>query len=576
MPISLFDFQTIAVPAISKLTHTYDNVLCVSPGGSGKTVIISVISQLYVLKNTDKKVCVFVHRDELFNQTREKLLLEILYQELTLRGIVSQGIDANTDWINPNAKVYVIMVETFNRRAESENFLNHFKDVGLYFIDECHRTDFYKIFKYFTKTKDGKTVKRLGFTATPISADKKHPLKDYYQVMYEIAKVSQLQALNLEFPNMGVVPSVLYHLGKVDRGRLKMKGDEFDETSVSNEFSKDYQIENTIEAYQSYARGMKTLCFDADVDHSIKMMNALRDIGVDARHVNGGGRSKKYPNDAKRFGKKAWRRDCLEWLKYTQGACLNNVGILTTGFDEPSVENIIINSSMISLSLYIQKMVRGSRPFQYSDGTWKENYLALDMGCNASPKGGNFGDCNLDIDWEDFFNNPNNPNRNGVGGSKICPNCGQSNSVSARFCSGLKEDWLSQELTECGYIFSFSEKEEDLVPREMIRFFTTNISIKNIKRLAEDRGWSDGKVYYETLNQIANLAFKDMKLNELLDEVSLSLLFDIAISKIKELSKSTGRRRTIKDNVKRDLISALRKVGFIVKEETEQATKAMI
>lgn len=573
MPISLFDFQTKAVPNISDLIKVYDDVLCVSPGGSGKTVIISVVTQLYLLKYTDKKVCIFVHRDELFSQTREKLLLEIIYNELTLRGIMSQGIDADTDFINPNARVYVIMVETFNRRADSINFLKHFEKVGLYFVDEAHRTDFNKIFKYFTTTPDGKKVKRLGFTATPISADKKHPLKDFYQVMIEIAKVSELQELNKQFPDMGVVPSNLYHLGKVDRSRLKMKGQEFDEASVSFEFSKDYQIENTIEAYLSYGKGMKTLCFDSDVDHSIKMMNAFKDIGVDARHVNGGGKSKKYPNDAKRFGKKAWRRDCLEWLKHNPGACLNNVGILTTGFDEPSVESIIINSSMISLSLYIQKMVRGSRPFKYPDNTWKESYLALDMGNNASPSGGNFGDCNLDIDWQDFFDNPNKPNRNGVGGVKICPNCSQSNPISARFCSGFKEDWLSQELYECGYIFSFSEKEDDLIPRQMVKFFTTNISIKNIKKLVEDRGWTEGRAYYETLNQIANLAFKDMDLNENLDELSLSLLFEIAVSKIKELSKLSGKKRVMKENVKRDLIISLRKVGFLVAEEVINAIK---
>ena len=46
------------------------------------------------------------------------------------------------------------------------------------------------------------------------------------------------------------------------------------------------------------------------------------------------------------------RKDILHWFKHTPDAILTSVGILTTGFDEPTVETIILNRATKSLTLY--------------------------------------------------------------------------------------------------------------------------------------------------------------------------------------------------------------------------------
>jgi type I site-specific restriction endonuclease len=51
----------------------------------------------------------------------------------------------------------------------------------------------------------------------------------------------------------------------------------------------------------------------------------------------------------------------LQWLKETPDAIVTSVGILTTGFDEPTVECIILNRATRSLTLYHQMIGRGSR-----------------------------------------------------------------------------------------------------------------------------------------------------------------------------------------------------------------------
>lgn len=548
--IELFKFQDIAIPHISRLLAVHNSVLCVAPGGSGKTVIMSAISQRYVRTNKNNKICIFVHREELFNQTREKLLLEIICSDLKLNGIISQGINQDTTYIDPNIRVYVIMIETFFSRISSESFASFFKDIKLYFIDEAHRNDFIKIFEYFPNAK------RLGFTATPLSSKKKFPLKDYYEVMFEIAKISQLQLLNEENPMSGVVPNDLYHFSIVDLRKFKKSQDgEYNEKQISSEFSQTYQIDNTIKAYFTQGKGLKTLCFDADIDHSKKMVEAFRYHGVNARHVNGS------PKD--KYGKKSWRKDCLEWLRHTPDAVLNNVMLLGTGFDEKSVECVIPNRPIGLFSTWTQMLVRAARAYQYPDLHFKTSYKTLDCGNNACMTGGNHGDCNQDPDWQDYFDNPNKPSREGVGGMKACPECGAVNSVASVFCRGYKEDWLSGSLVECGYIFPQTQKEEDSIPREMIKFFNVNIDVKqNIKYFVNELGKSYGSVYYETLNQISNLANKTIE-SKYLDSIQLQYFIDLAVSKIKELGKVSGKR-THKESVKNDLIKYLQKYNFIV------------
>jgi len=534
-----FDYQEEAVPKIAELLNQFDSGLIVAPGGSGKSMMASLITYRILLKRQTGKVLFFTHRDELFNQIRERML------EF---GIVTQGINQETTYINPSSRVFIIMVETFNRRCELPAFLANFEDTFLYHCDEAHRSDFNKIFKHFPNSK------RLGWTATPISAVKAHPLKEFYQFMFEVVKVSHLHELNSENPKIGVVPI---------QCKFGIKGGEFIESQVSEEFRKKLQIDNVISSYFKLARGLKTLCFDADIEHSIDMMYAFKSVGINARHVNGGGsKCKKYPDEAKEFGKKSWRKDCLTWLKKTPDAVLDNVGILTTGFDEKSVEAVFINSSMLSKSLYIQKVVRVSRPYQYPDGTWKTQGLLLDFGNNApSEKGGaGFGDTNKDEDWEYEFNHPYEKKREGVGGYKTCPNCSNLNPVSARFCTGFLLDFLTDSYVQCDYVFPISVKEVDLVPREMIKFYQDKIQVSSILIEIERNGYKAGSAYHKVLDGIVGLA-KD--LGVYLASEQISFLVEMGISKIKELGKLTGKK-TFKESVKEDILKKLQEKGFIV------------
>jgi type I site-specific restriction endonuclease len=70
---------------------------------------------------------------------------------------------------------------------------------------------------------------------------------------------------------------------------------------------------------------------------------------------------------------------------------------LTTGFDEPSVETIILNRATKSLTLYFQMIGRGSRVLPT-----KSEFTVIDLGNNMV----RFGDWSAPVDWKQLFRAP--------------------------------------------------------------------------------------------------------------------------------------------------------------------------
>jgi superfamily II DNA or RNA helicase len=93
----------------------------------------------------------------------------------------------------------------------------------------------------------------------------------------------------------------------------------------------------------------------------------------------------------------AERKEILLWLKKTKGAILTSVSILTTGFDEPTIQTVILNRATTSLTLYHQMIGRGSRRLPN-----KKTFGIIDLGNNTD----RFGEWNAPIDWKHVFENP--------------------------------------------------------------------------------------------------------------------------------------------------------------------------
>ena len=91
------------------------------------------------------------------------------------------------------------------------------------------------------------------------------------------------------------------------------------------------------------------------------------------------------------------RKEILDWFRKSPDAILTSVGILTTGFDEPTVKTIILNRATRSLTLYHQMIGRGSRSLPD-----KNQFNIIDLGNNVR----RFGFWQDFINWHDAFRFP--------------------------------------------------------------------------------------------------------------------------------------------------------------------------
>jgi superfamily II DNA or RNA helicase len=91
------------------------------------------------------------------------------------------------------------------------------------------------------------------------------------------------------------------------------------------------------------------------------------------------------------------RSAILKWFNEKPDAILTSVSILTTGFDEPTVRNIILNRATKSLTLYFQMIGRGSRKLKN-----KDTFNVIDLGNNLA----RFGPWDANVDWQLIFKNP--------------------------------------------------------------------------------------------------------------------------------------------------------------------------
>src|SRR5690606_13657331 len=137
-------------------------------------------------------------------------------------------------------------------------------------------------------------------------------------------------------------------------------------------------------AYEELALGTKTLIFNNGINTSLYVYETFKKAGYNIRHLDN-------KNTA------AERREILDWFSQTPDAILTSVSILTTGFDEPTVQTIILNRATRSLTLYFQMIGRGSRILPD-----KDEFTVIDMGNNIA----RFGPWDAAVDWQEIFHFP--------------------------------------------------------------------------------------------------------------------------------------------------------------------------
>ncbi|HMC01679.1 MAG TPA: DEAD/DEAH box helicase family protein [Flavobacteriaceae bacterium] len=362
---NLYNYQHGAIEKIFKCFEDAPedyHLLYQLPTGGGKTVIFSEIVRQF-LKHHETKVLVMTHRIELCKQT-SRMLTEF--------NVVNKVVDSKANLDDQDQySCFVAMVETLNNRLNEDKL--DISNIGLVIIDEAHYNSFTKLFKFFEKSFI------LGVTATPLSSNIKLPMKDNYNELIvgesieSLIKNNFLARAEIYSYNVGLTSLVVGA-----NGDYTVKSSE----DLYNNFD---MLSKLMHAYEEQSKGKKTLIFNNGIHTSQYVYETFRAAGYPIAHLDNTNSKKE-------------RRKILKWFKDTPDAILTSVSILTTGFDEPTVESIILNRATKSLTLYYQMIGRGSRILKD-----KDTFTVIDLGNNLH----RFGPWGADLDWQRIFKSPN-------------------------------------------------------------------------------------------------------------------------------------------------------------------------
>lgn len=372
--IQLRNYQNESIRLLRDLFRTKKRLVLCLPTGAGKTVVFSEMVRLAYLKGTT--TLVLTDRKELFKQT------------ITALGRVGVPVEEiaphNRKRLNRNALIFLAMVETIKRRLPEIN-------PSLIIIDEAHKGNFTKLIEQFPNAHI------IGATATLVG---KHFEKHYHDIVQVIDTPDLVRS--------GFLAPCKPYMMKDDFSDLEVKAGEFTEQSLNNHFNKPKLYEGVIENYLQYAKGMKTIVFNCNISHTQNINEAFVNAGISSKYI-----TSETPKDQ--------RDKILAEFKSGEIDVLNNCGILTTGYDEPTIECVIVNRATKSLPLWLQCAGRGSRT-----NPNKERFVLLDFGGNHTRHG--------------LWNEPRTwslkqkKKREGVAPVKTCPQCSAMLSNMVRVC----------------------------------------------------------------------------------------------------------------------------------------------
>lgn len=343
-------YQTEAITsAIDFFNNHKDktNAIQILPTGSGKSVVIANIAAAL-----PGKVLVFQPSKEILEQNLKKFMSYGYRAGIYSASAGSKFIDKTT-------------FATIGSVAKKHHL---FRDVKNIIIDECHLVNA-KDGMYFDFIKNNPDAKVLGLTATP------------YRLTsgYEGAMLKFLTRTSPRIFNKVIYyiqNKVLFdagHLAKleyfsfniVDRSMLKTNttGTDFTEASLRSYYRQINMNQITVTyANRLLAKRKNLLVFCSMIAEALEVQKGIPGSIV----LTGETES-------------STRAQILSHFKSGTITCVINVGVLTTGFDYPELECVLIARSTMSLALYYQIVGRAMRPHPNKETSW-----IVDLGGNIN------------------------------------------------------------------------------------------------------------------------------------------------------------------------------------------------
>ncbi len=438
--------------------HLYLDENFVVHHNTGKSVVIARFLQSVFHYYPNQKIMVLTHVKELIEQNHAKLMA--IWPNAPA-GIHSAGLK----------KRDVLNQIIFGGIASVAKKWAEFGFVNLILIDEAHLVSPSEETMYRSLIEGLKSInphlKIIGFTATPWRLGQGRITEDgiFTDICFDITGLTAFNRLIAEGFLAPLIPKKTKMILDVDG--VHMRGGEFIQGELQNAVDKEEITSVALrEAMECGYDRRHWLIFCSGVDHAIHTADMLTMMGIPCGAVH----SKM---------KDAERDQVIADFKSGKLRAVANNNVLTTGFDMPGIDLIIMLRPTASPVLWVQMLGRGTRPFECAEYK-KENCLVLDFAGNTKRLGP--------------INDPVIPRKKGTKGGeapvKLCEACGMYNHASVRYCGGSPHP--SPE--GCGHEFPIMTKlKQEASTAELIKGDVPIVEIFKIDHITYSRHQKVGK-----------------------------------------------------------------------------------
>jgi ATP-dependent helicase IRC3 len=339
--LPLRDYQLEALAASEKAeSEGVRRQLLVVPTGGGKTIIFAEKS-----RRLGKPTLVIAHRDELISQAIEKI-------RTVHPGAEVGRVQADYDQVD--APIVVASIQTL---AQPQRLARLRQRFDLVIVDEAHHAtadSYVRVLEHIGAFHERGPL-LLGFTATPDRGDRAGLDRVFQKIVYQKSIIEMVEAGYL-----ADLRAVQVRIAADFRALHTSHGD-FSEHELEEMLLAANAPQHAVAAFREHATDRKALLFTPTVAVAKAMARAFCDAGYAAESVDG-----TTPRDE--------RRAILARLRTGETQILANVGVLTEGYDEPSVDCVVVARPTKARGLYVQMIGRGTRLYP-----GKQNVLILDL-----------------------------------------------------------------------------------------------------------------------------------------------------------------------------------------------------
>lgn len=334
MMYKLRNYQQRAVDAaVNHLqSNSLDNGLVILPTGSGKSLVIA-------------NIALRINAPVLVLQPSQEILIQ------NYNKMHSYNVECSMYSASVNSKV-ISRITFATIGSIMARYLDFFK-FRYVIIDECHlvnpKDGMYK--RFLTASR----CRMIGLTATPYRLQTDRVAGSMLNFLTNIRPQMFHKVLDIvqvrELAEQGfLAPTEYYSCPLIDTRRLTLNIEEYTDTSVKAEYKRTNFNESLVGIIQRLMKVDRKhiLVFTRYVEEA---QNAAETLGECAAFISGATSSKE-------------RADTLQGFINGRIRVLLNVGTLTTGFDFPALDTVVLARPTRSLSLYYQIVGRAIRPYE--------------------------------------------------------------------------------------------------------------------------------------------------------------------------------------------------------------------